>query len=159
MNNINILDDRLKEYFYNKFKIADYHTTLMNLYNVNERERIIQELSKSKEDARYFNSTYEKTLKEVSNIFKNNDIYLQEQKKKEEQNLLIEKQRQKEEERRIVLEKMKEERLKKEKEKKQEQKWELIAALTSIILTLALPAFLIGLLIWGYFKFAVPILG
>lgn len=76
MNNVKISTEKLKEYFYNRFKNTDYKTTLLHLKNVNERERIINELAENQEEAYYYNNIYEKTLKNISLIFKNNDEYI-----------------------------------------------------------------------------------
>lgn len=76
MNNVKTSTEKLKQYFYNRFKNTDYQTTLLNLKNVNERERIINELAENQDEAYYYNNIYEKTLKNISIIFKNNDEYI-----------------------------------------------------------------------------------
>lgn len=137
MNNVKTSTEKLKKYFYNRFKNADFKTVLLNLYNVQERERIINKLAENQEEAYFYNTIYETTLKNIAKIFKNNDIYKKAQEQKQAE--LIKEQLQKQ----------------KEQEQKQLQKIELYKKLVNIFFLIVNPVTIIlFLLILGYFKFA-----
>lgn len=65
--------EKLKAYFYNQFKNNDFYYISYKLKTVNEREKIIQELSENQEEAYQINADYEKDYKIIYNIFKNNE--------------------------------------------------------------------------------------
>ena len=136
MNNVKTSTEKLKKYFYDRFKNADYKTVLLNLYNVQERERIINKLAENQEEAYFYNTIYETTLKNISKIFKNNDIYKKAQEQKQAE--IIKEQLQKQ----------------KEQEQKQLQQIELYKKLVNIFFLIVNPVTIIlFLLILGYFKF------
>lgn len=141
MNDIKISTEKLKQYFYNRFKNADYKTVLLNLYNVEERERIINKLAENQEEAYFYNNIYESTLKNISKIFRNNDEYKKEQARQKEEEL--------------------QEQLKKqlEQQQKDNQKIKKYKTLVNIFFIFVNPiTIIIFLLILGYFKIALPIL-
>lgn len=141
MNDIKISTEKLKKYFYNRFKNADYKTVLLNLYNVEERERIINKLAENQEEAYFYNNIYESTLKNISKIFRNNDEYKKEQAKQKEEEL--------------------QEQLKKQldQQQKDNQKIKKYKTLVNIFFIFVNPITItIFLLILGYFKIALPIL-
>lgn len=140
MNDIKIAIEKLKQYFYNRFKNADYKTVLLNLYNVEERERIINKLAENQEEAYFYNNIYESTLKNISKIFKNNDEYKKEQ------------ARQKEE----LQEQLKKQLDQQQKDKQKVKKYKTLVNLFFIIVNPI--TIIIFLLILGYFKIALPIL-
>ena len=136
MNNVKTSTEKLKKYFYDRFKNADYKTVLLNLYNVQERERIIDKLAENQEEAYFYNNIYETTLKNIAKIFKNNDIYKKAQEQKQAK--LIKEQLQKQ----------------KEQEQKQLQRIELYKKLINIFFIFVNPiTIILFLLILGYFKF------
>ncbi len=141
MNDIEIATEKLKQYFYDRFKNADYKTVLLNLYNVEERERIINKLAENQEEAYFYNNIYESTLKNISKIFKNNDEYKKEQARQKEKEL--------------------QEQLKKqlEQQQKDNKKIKRYKTLVNIFFIFVNPiTIIIFLLILGYFKIALPIL-
>ena len=141
MNDIEIATEKLKQYFYDRFKNADYKTVLLNLYNVEERERIINKLAENQEEAYFYNNIYESTLKNISKIFRNNDEYKKEQAKQKEEEL--------------------QEQLKKQldQQQKDNQKIKKYKTLVNIFFIFVNPITItIFLLILGYFKIALPIL-
>lgn len=87
MDDEQILNDKLKKYFYSEFKNSDYKETLLKFYNVDEREKVIKKLATNESEAYFYDKVYENILKEVSEIFKNNDIYKKAKKAEELENL------------------------------------------------------------------------
>lgn len=73
----------LQKHFYNYFKKYQGNTEkdLIDFYDIDIRESIIKELGENDGDKMtYLNSIYSKTLKEISQIFKDNDKFLENQK-------------------------------------------------------------------------------
>ena len=74
--------EKLKEIFYNDFKILDFEEALSKYHNIEKREQLIQELAENQEQAYNINKNYGKILNEISKIFIYN--YRQEQELKKE---------------------------------------------------------------------------
>ena len=144
-----ILQEKLFNYFYNQFKIKeeDFENKYIELNYIKERERILNLFSTSTLSFQYLNTIYNKTLKEVYQIFKTNYVFiaeqdqkLEEEKKEEVQKVLnnlqivlnqkIEQQKQEEHEK--ILEQIEE---KKEKE--------TIKNILSVVATIAILIFII----------------
>lgn len=151
MNN-KIIIEKLKEYFYNRFKNTNFTSTRLELYNIHERERIINHLAKNQEQAYILNANYEKVLKEIETIFKNNDEYI---KSRQCMNNNIEVneetsedfKQQAEEKRKAFL-----------KEKRKNIILKFLEKKFGIILLLIIIIFILSLFIGGYYKFAKPVL-
>lgn len=141
MNNIKQATEKLKEYFYSTFKNNDYNTTLLNLYNVEERERIINELAENQDEAYFYNNIYEKTLKNIQVIFKNNNEYIKAEQTKQQEAL------------KKVLQKEHEQQ---EKKLKQINTYKTIVNIFFLFINPI--TIIIFLLVLGYFKIALPIL-
>lgn len=74
---------KLQKHFYNYFKKYQGNTEkdLIDFYDIDIREKIIQELGENDgKKMTYLNKIYSKTLKEISEIFINNDKFLESQK-------------------------------------------------------------------------------
>lgn len=144
-----ILQEKLFNYFYNQFKLKeeDFENKYIELNYIKERERILNLFSTSTLSFQYLNTIYNKTLKEVYQIFKTNYVFISEQdqkfekeKKEEIQKVLdnlqivlnqkIEQQKQEEHEK--ILEQIEE---KKEKE--------TIKNILSVVATIAILIFII----------------
>lgn len=69
--------EKLKEIFYNDFKILDFEEVMAKYHNIEKREKLIQELAENQDQAYNLNKNYEKILNEISKIF----IYNYKQKK------------------------------------------------------------------------------
>ena len=61
--------EKLKEIFYNDFKILDFEEVMTKYHNIEKREQLIQELAENQEQAYNLNKNYEKILNEISKIF------------------------------------------------------------------------------------------
>lgn len=81
---------KLQKHFYTYFKKYQGNTEndLIDFYDIDIREKIIQELGEDEDEEikgqkiSYLNSIYSKTLKEISQVFKDNDKFLESQKPK-----------------------------------------------------------------------------
>lgn len=74
----------LQKHFYSYFKKhqGNTETDIIDFYDIETREKIIQQLGENDgEKMTYLNSIYSKTLKEISQIFKDNDKFIEGQKK------------------------------------------------------------------------------
>ena len=82
-----ILQEKLFNYFYNQFKIKeeDFENKYIELNYIKERERILNLFSTSTLSFQYLNTIYNKTLKEVYQIFKTNYVFIAEQDQKLEE--------------------------------------------------------------------------
>lgn len=144
-----ILQEKLFNYFYNQFKIKeeDFENKYIELNYIKERERILNLFSTSTLSFQYLNTIYNKTLKEVYQIFKTNYVFIaeQDQKFEEEKKEKVQKvldnlqivlnqkiEQQKQEEHEKILEQIEE---KKEKE--------TIKNILSIVATIAILIFII----------------
>ena len=144
-----ILQEKLFNYFYNQFKIKeeDFENKYIELNYIKERERILNLFSTSTLSFQYLNTIYNKTLKEVYQIFKTNYVFIAEQDQKLEEENKEEVQKvlnnlqivlnqkidqQKQEEHKKILEQIEE---KKEKE--------TIKNILSIVATIAILIFII----------------
>ena len=144
-----ILQEKLFNYFYNQFKIKeeDFENKYIELNYIKERERILNLFSTSTLSFQYLNTIYNKTLKEVYQIFKTNyafiaeqDKKLEEEKKEEVQKVLNNLQ--------IVLNQKIEQQKQEEHEKILEQieekkKKETIKNILSVVATIAILIFII----------------
>lgn len=84
---------KLFDYFYNAFKNKphDFESLYLQLQYINEREKILNKLCQNDSlTFQYLNSIYNKTLKEVYTIYKNNYKFIEEQEKQEEMQILKE---------------------------------------------------------------------
>lgn len=61
--------EKLKQIFYNDFKILDFEEAMTKYHNIEKREQLIQELAENQEQAYNLNKNYEKILNEISKIF------------------------------------------------------------------------------------------
>lgn len=77
------LQEKLFNYFYNRFKKRqeNFENIYIELNYIEERERILNKLTTSSLNFQYLNTIYNKTLKEVYQIFKTNYKYIEEQNK------------------------------------------------------------------------------
>ena len=54
--------EKLKEIFYNDFKILDFEEAMTKYHSIEKREQLIQELAENQEQAYNLNKNYEKIL-------------------------------------------------------------------------------------------------
>ena len=82
--------EKLKAYFYDRFKNGNFEEVTRYLKNVNTREYVIQELAENQAEAYKLNQDYEKDFTIIYKIFKNsNDAKKElEQLQKENQELI-----------------------------------------------------------------------